>query len=293
MDFHCVDLPQFGVVLVPPTDPEYDKLLTDIRKRVEHPVTGSPPALPKATEISEANRDGSAIVVNRGPRSIAKLQLLWAYEQADGRRGRSAIGGGGGSTSLLEPFGLDQSSLNLYGYWHVILPGSKRYLDIQGDQIGDNTDVRPPTGDELWSGGGMGGGFGSRFVSGAMKHVTLTIDGVFFTDGAFAGPNNYQMWEQVVASAEAHLEIGRIAKQGHFEGRPVADILSEIQKLTGPGDEPPPHPRAPRDMEEYRQWALKLVAWPISSARKLNGDERTVYMLSDWADAPVPKFRKL
>jgi hypothetical protein len=126
-----------------------------------------------------------------------------------------------------------------------------------------------------------------------MRQVTLTLDGVFFTDGAFAGTNNYQMWEQVVASAEAHMEVARIAKQGHFEGRAAADILADIEKLTGPGDAPPPHPRGSRSMEEYRRWALELVAWPISSTRKHRGDERTVYMLSDWADAPVPKFRRL
>jgi hypothetical protein len=31
-----------------------------------------------------------------------------------------------GSTSLLEPFGLDERTRKRFGFWHVIRPGSKR-----------------------------------------------------------------------------------------------------------------------------------------------------------------------
>src|SRR5262249_14184556 len=53
MEFRCEDLPQYGVVLVGPTVAEYNSLLADIRGRMEHPVAGSPPVLPKAPRLSE------------------------------------------------------------------------------------------------------------------------------------------------------------------------------------------------------------------------------------------------
>ena len=130
-----------------------------------------------------------------------------------------------------------------------------------------------------------------------MKSVSLTIDGVFFTDGSFAGSNQYQLWEQVTTTANAHLEVAKIAKQGHFDGRPPAQILADIEKLTGPFSDRPPAPLPPTPgsstADDYHRWALQSLAWPVSEARKRNGDERTIYMLSDWADAPVPKFRRL
>jgi hypothetical protein len=125
--------------------------------------------------------------------------------------------------------------------------------------------------------------------------VTLTLDGVFFADGSFAGPNRYQLWEQVVSNADAHLEVARIAKQGHFEGRPPKDILADIEKLTGPGSDgaPVPRPGPGVSAEDYRRSAFQWVGWVVSETRKTHGDERAIYMLSDWAYAPVPKFRKL
>jgi hypothetical protein len=51
--------------------------------------------------------------------------------------------------------------------------------------------VRPPQPDELWKGGGfgVGGAGGSRRSLSPLKSVTLAIDGAFFLDGGFAGPD--------------------------------------------------------------------------------------------------------
>jgi hypothetical protein len=43
MEFYCEDLPLHGVVLIPPSSPDYDSLLADIQRRIDHPVAGSPP----------------------------------------------------------------------------------------------------------------------------------------------------------------------------------------------------------------------------------------------------------
>jgi hypothetical protein len=45
MEFLCGDLRQYGVDLIPPSAPEYDALLADIRSRVDNPMEGSPPPL--------------------------------------------------------------------------------------------------------------------------------------------------------------------------------------------------------------------------------------------------------
>ncbi|GEM_PF-3479837 len=240
MEFRCEDLPQHGVVLVPPTSREYDTLLAEIRRRLENPVAGSPPPLPlTGPRFPEDERFRSAILVNRGPTGIAAVQQVWTFQEAGGRSYTSSFGGVTGSSVLL-PFGLPERLRKLYGYWHVILPGSKRYLDSRGDILGDNSDVRPPDPDEAWQGGIVRGRGGGGRLPGLLERVTLTLDGVFFTDGGFAGPNRRGLWDQVVGSAEAHLEAAEIARRGRRQDLTPERIFAEIERALGPaGDRPP------------------------------------------------------
>jgi hypothetical protein len=297
MEFHCEDLPQFGVVLVPPSSPEYDRLLADIQRRINHPVEGSPP-LPESIRprIVEEDRETSAILLNRSQHGIAAIQQVWNFQEANGRTYTSSIGGGS-NPSVLLPFGLSEKILKLYGYWQMILPGSKRYLCRNGAAVGDNSDVRPPGPDEVWNGGVGGGGGGGGRSRGSLEKVTLVLDGVFFDDGGFVGPNQKGLWEQVVLSAEAHLQLARIAREGHDGGATPQRILAQIESVTGPATEhppmPPPSSRGTSTPEAVRESALQRLAWEIGMARKRQGDERTVYMLLAWANESLPHFRKL
>ena len=296
MEFHCGDLPQYGVVLVPPTSPEYDAMVADIQRGSDHPVEGSPP-LPETmrVRIGEQDRETSAILWNHSRNGIAAIQQVWTFEETSGRTNSSSIGGGM-NPSVLLPFGIPEKLLKLYGYWHVILPGSKRYLSASGEQVGDNSDVRPPGPDEVWTGGVAGGRSGGNRSRGPMKEVTLTLDGVFFTDGGFAGPNQKGLWERVVSSAEAHVRVLKIARQEHDGGTAAAQILAAIESVTGPAPDRPPIPVPPRGAatrESYAELALQALAWQIGMYRRAQGDERTVYMLMDWGEAKVPQFRKL
>jgi hypothetical protein len=45
MEYHCEDLPRYGVALLPPSSPEYAVLLADIEKRLANPIPGSMPQL--------------------------------------------------------------------------------------------------------------------------------------------------------------------------------------------------------------------------------------------------------
>jgi hypothetical protein len=296
MEFRCEDLPQHGVVLIPPTSPEYDPLLADIQRRLDHPVAGSPPPFPESwrPRISKENRAKSAILVNRSPRAIALIQQVWTFEDASGRKAGSSSIGSGWNPSVLLPFGLPEKNLKLYGYWHVILPGSKRYLNARGEQAGDNSDVRPPVGDEVWSGGIAGGRGGGGDRAMQIDKVTMTLDGVFFADGGFAGPNRNGLWEQVVHTAAAHTQVAAIARQGHDDGVPAGKILAQIADLTGPPPERPsmmrPHETNP---DGHRGAALGRIAWQLDSIRKHQGDDATVIMLLSWNDTKLPHFHKL
>jgi hypothetical protein len=299
MEFLCEDLRQFGVELIPPSAPEYDALLADIRWRVDDPVEGSPPIPERLRDrIDDEDRETSAILVNHSQFGIAAIQQVWSFRESDGRTYTHSTGPGASDPSILFPYAMSEEALKLYGYWHVILPGSKRYPSRNGRMLGDNSDVRPPGPDEVWTGGmGGGGGGGIGRDPAEIESVTLTLDGVFFADGGFIGPNRGKMWEQVVARAEAHEQLTRIAKDGREGGDAPRKILVDIETLTGPApDRRPIMPVPPRYLvgtDEFRNAALQKLAWQIAMSRKRQDEEGALRIILGWGDARVPQFRKL
>jgi hypothetical protein len=65
VNFLCEDLPQHGLVLVPPESGAYEGFLADILSRVNAPVDGSPPYPEKfRPRIVAEDRPISAILLN-------------------------------------------------------------------------------------------------------------------------------------------------------------------------------------------------------------------------------------
>jgi hypothetical protein len=299
VNFLCEDLPKQGLVLVPPTSGDYDTLLADIERRMANPIDGSPPYPEQLRpRIYPEDRPTSAILLNRSSKAIAALHVVWRFETETGRSYRHSQGMLSAEGLLLR-FGRPDSHLKLHGYWHTILPGSKRYLGRSG-MAGDNTDVRPPAPDEEWRGGMMGAtgrGGGSRDE--LLRQVTLALDGVFFLDGEFVGPNIDRLFERTVAEAEAHRVVGRIARAGHEQGRSPAEIRAEIERVTGPAPDRPPMDLAFRNagatLEDFRRAALQTVAYHLAMRRRFPqapDEEQTVLMVMAWSDTVVPNFRK-
>jgi hypothetical protein len=151
---------------------------------------GSSPPLPEGLRprILPEERPTSAILLNRSAKSIAGLQVVWRFESETGRTFRHSHGILSPKTLLLPFYQQNDSIAKLNNYWQTIFPGSKRYIAESG-LVGDNTDVRPPSDDAKWRGGtigGRGGGGGSSREP--IRQVTLVLDGVFFLDGEFVGP---------------------------------------------------------------------------------------------------------
>jgi hypothetical protein len=317
MEYLCEDLPRYGVVLLPPSSPDYAGLLADIQNRLAKPVPGSAPQLPDSEDPSAP----TMILCNRSQTAIAAVSWIWKFELDTGRSTRSSAAG---VPSLLAPFGLDERVRKLYGYWQVVLPGSKR--GIRGSSMfGDNTDVRPPQPDELWTGGGFGVGGGSRGPLGPLKSVTLVLDGVFFLDGGFAGPDTLNNFDRLTAQVDAYLQVAKIARDGHNRGLTPATIFAQIEVVTGPvrGPAPPPPPEPPppgtivKQIEivagpappppggpapapppggrgNFHQDKLRNLTMQIAMMRRQGmGDDQVVYSLMSWTETPLPSFHKL
>ena len=158
--------------------------------------------------------------------------------------------------------------------------------------VGDNTDVRLPDEEEKWRGGMIAGGGRGGNRREPLRQVTLALDGVFFVDGEFVGPNTERLFERTVAEAEAHRIVGRLAREGHDRGRPPAEILAEIERVTGPAPERPPMGRV---QEDFLQAALQTIAYQLGMRRRFPqapNEEQTVFSVMTWSETIVPHFRK-
>ena len=196
-----------------------------------------------------------------------------------------------GGPSVLAPFGQGERERKLYGYWHVILPGSKR--GIRGSSMfGDNTDMRLSQTDELWKGGYLVSR-GRDTLRGPLKSVTLTLDGVFFVDGGFAGPDTFHSFDRITADVDAHLQVARIARDGHNKGLAPAAIFAQVEGVTGPDRGPAP-PLPPGKAGDFRQDSLQTLASQIGLMRQKGmDDERVIYSLMSWTETPLPNLRRL
>jgi hypothetical protein len=276
MTFRCEDLRDFGLVLVPPSSPDYDPLLADIQRRNEAQISRV-----LQGRISPERRPKSAILLNQSGKTIAALKLVWYYEDVDGNTWSGAYGIHFGTT-----------------YWNTILPGSKRYF-AEHEMAGDNRDVRMPDPDELRS------GIFHRHASVInspprpnLKSVTLSFDGAFFSNAEFAGPNRYGLWESVTAEARSKMEVAHAARRGRLSGALAKDILDGIGNITGPATTAPPPPRKPgpitaEAIAKITRAERQFRACEIEAQRHSLGDEQTVDWLAAQADAPWPDFRRL
>jgi hypothetical protein len=284
----CEDLAGYGVVLAPPSTEKYFQMLEDIERRLHSRPKGSPPLDDGAlSRIAEHDTRGSAILLNQAQESIVALAYIWSFRMQNGRIGDDRFFPGTNASSLL-PYMLSPQIGKLHAYWHTIFPGSKRLLTSDGNQYGDNTDVRAPEEDELWHGGFFSAGGGSR--TGIREPVKLTIDGVFFADGGFAGPNQLGSWEHTGAAQEAYQACAKLAI-----GAPARDFFDQVKDLTGCKDatSPPPPPSWPPDPTAIRKEELWQVGMSVLWMRKEMGDEKAMASIAAWARVPAPKLHKL
>ncbi len=132
-----------------------------------------------------------------------------------------------------------------------------------------------------------------------LQSVTLTLDGAFFGDGEFVGPNRAGLWERVTERAHTRLAVALAARNARDRGMSSADVLKRVTELTGAAPSSPPRPpRPPRlwtdtpSRKEVQHRELQMRAWEIELRRQTLSDEQTVEWLVSETDTVLPNLRK-
>jgi hypothetical protein len=285
------DLADYGVFVIPPGDPKYQALVADIQR--QH---GGSRFVHDADSF-EILRDRRAAVglLNGADQAIASIACIWHVRLQDDRVVQRRFQPGT-NPSVLLPFGLTERSKKFHRYWNCVFPGSKRLINFRGTVMGDNTDVRPPEPDELSEGGTFWLGPGSRPQRGE-DPVKFVLDGVFFEDGSFAGPNELGSWEQTVTAAEMCRELGELARAVETRQSGSSEFFEQVRVLTGQpeaeGYPPPPPPSLAGRGEILREHERRVAGWRVQNMRQRMADDEVIAQVAGWANIVLPPFRKL
>jgi hypothetical protein len=279
--FSCEGIPGHGLLLVPPSQAGFTALVEAIRPHAPCPLP--------------ARLDHAAVLDNHGRAPLAGLTLEWRFEELSGRRFEHRATFLFGRTLLL-PFGASAEDLASALYWQTILPGSRRLLTGEGI-FGGNGDVRPPAPEETPRGGFAGGAGGLHpHEPNIFRRVELAIDGAFFLDGEFTGPNRSHIWEAVYYEAEVRLETARAARAALHRGGGTAEALAAAAGYCGApaqGSGSPPWLTSESvSAGDFRLWHRSQLAGWLQRLGRLKGDEAILSMLLAWLDAPVPALRR-
>ncbi len=303
MPLVCEDLAAYGAVLIPPGSQQYFDLLADIEGRLRDRVKGAGPVQGDALSRISTHDGASAILLNRSQAAIAALAYIWSIRRPDGRETTSSYSPGT-NPSVLLPFFQMERIRKWDAYWNTIFSGSKRVVTLNG-VYGDNTDVRMPEADETFSGGGFSAGAGGT----AGEPLKLTLDGVFFADGGFTGPNQLRSWDNLVAARGAFLAFAREARGAAGDAAARAAFFERMLRMSGLAEgragfpmPPPPPPRpgfsrpaeiSAEESDAIREYEEKSIARQVLSMREQVGDEAMLSRVAAWLDRPGPEPHRL
>ncbi|MBN9660305.1 MAG: hypothetical protein J0H49_19105 [Acidobacteria bacterium] len=298
MELVLEDLAQHGLWLIGPGSSHFDQWLAEILHLGQDRGRDWRDSSSRGIDY-ESERQGSAILVNGSGRDIAEIAFHWRFQRKDLIQSTRIGGLGMGMVpGLLLPFGLGETELAGLRDRFSIKAGSKRYV-VAGRILGDNSDVAPaPT--SGWIGSVTSEGRVDRHPMdwSVIRSTTLSLDGVFFVDGGFVGPDQAGLWAKTTGAARIHTEMARLAFEGRARGDSAEMIFARLSEATSAPVDPlsPPPPSSPHIRIGFEAPARPEsieAAHRVAMMRQYYGDEATLDRLASWHGTVLPHFRRL
>lgn len=292
----CRGLEEFGVRLFGAADPEFSPRVEAIRKCWQ--ARDIPPEPhPDVSFPTEQQLAYSAVMVNDSDQPIVgyTLQVQCALDQ----RICSTYTLTGESSAVFSFGGLCGGSLRdrrneraLFD--NSIFPHSER-LYYRNHKIGDNSDVaiRPPREGCIIS---LGASDDQRG-----EPISYVLDGVFFADGSFAGPDERGLWDQVVEHFRIRKELATVALAVQDASGSAAQIyealLAKAEPYIRAAEQwplPPIRPEETPVADHARAEARQRIGMSFLPAPLGFGTpEQAVSMVMRWTHSSPPVFRRL
>src|SRR2546423_878240 len=284
---HVRDLPEHGIKIITPADPSFDGLMTAFQKK-------NPDAPIEALKLF------SIFIKHSGNRPIVSYKLRWACMKSDGTviyKESSYLAnwilmdeGAFSHTSAIanapkvikphstwffsqiaEPEPLEGGTENRQQSrsWHLTVSSDSGVIE----QNPSEARVLSLLNAEL-----------SRYTS-----ITISLDGVFFDDGSFAGPNETGFFEAVKAEVDARHDLLVDIQKGIQQGKSADEIIRSLEVLEAAPEVDIGLNSTPSDYYKYnkKRFAEKF----LNIARHL-GNTEAVQLLVKKLDRPWASLRR-
>lgn len=239
------DLAEHGLIIIGAADPAFNGTVSALQKNKPSPAL-------------EAVRPFSVLIKNTGRRAAIAFVLKWELMEADGKvhtetnqyftnwslmgRGTSDPGGNiirpNAAWFLVPGFGMEVGSPGF-----VDDPKLTDYLNRRGVQLAQYT------------------------------NVTVSLDGVFFDDGEFVGPNTTGFFEKVGAIRDATWDLRRDIKDRITGGKSPEEVLNHVAEIAKG-----PRVRLGRNstVADYYSYYKQLEAENLLRVRSKSGNDKAV-----------------
>ncbi|MGB9181172.1 MAG: hypothetical protein WCB68_18205 [Pyrinomonadaceae bacterium] len=259
---NATGLPQDGLSIICPSDESYGRMVETLLQDQRNAVV-------------ETLQPYSVFIKNTGTRTVVACRLKWEMRKADGTvktentgfvtlwrlMNRGASGTGGyvikpNSTRFFSPFNLDlNQDLNSNGDAVVINTALGGPIASQEEQIQANY-LRKVAADL------------AQYVD-----IRVSLDGAFFDDGTFVGPDSTNFYSKVEASRNARRDLLRELETDVKQGNPAREVFKRVELLSG---EPNVKVSPSSTSAEFYSFYKKNVAKEILKMREKAGEEKTL-----------------
>lgn len=261
------DLPEEGVVIVSPADASFDELATALLKGATDEEIGLLKPL-------------SVIVKNQGARRVVAHTIVWQCRGANGEQ-RSFKKVYANSEALTEGEEAVEALLDA-GRHEMIEPGGAHLFSLLPSSAGDAGTERESQREARQK-------FSSELLA-RYPEITVSIDGVFFDDGTFVGPDTTRFFEKMRAQVDAKLDLVTGISEKVKLGKPHHEIIKDVEGVAAlPAVSTPSEARSAE--EQYKFWK-KLFATQFLSSGRAQGNDRAVAAALRTARKPRKHLRK-
>jgi hypothetical protein len=263
LQFKVKDLPESGLTIITPTSQDFDDA---VKARFRTNSAAVEPLLPF-----------SILIKNSGSRSVIAYTLKWELTRADGRTVTQARS----YTTLWKLMGAEGSDED----GNIIRPNSFAFAtptNVELSQLAESAAKGDPQVQSYID--------NLREELAAYTGMTVTLDGAFFDDGAFVGPDSTGYFLRVKEARDARRDLYLELKQSLKQGELPRQALQRVEEAAS---EPDVRLTPTSTPDDYYKKYKKEAASELLSIRRGSGDDKAVehvvkLLNNKWLDLRKP-----
>lgn len=275
---HIKDLRQHNLRLVGPSDPSFDE-----RLRME--LKG------ESSDVVDVLKPFSVFFENKGERPVVSYLIQWCFTRADGSNQyyRKVVMN---PQPLMEGENLSEELRRQSGR---IEPDTASFLSLLStDGKGMlQTEVSPKEAEEFRRGKKLDQSAQlQRFRAQAAKYaeITVSLDGAFFDDGTFVGPDTCNFFNQTKSVIDARRDLLNEIAGGLSNSTMTRDAL--YRRLQETASQPTEFIDSGSTPTDYYNYFKKFYASNILQTTKLHGEDKALAMAVHPINKPWAKLNK-